>query len=86
MKSSVLSAVPAGRGGHVPAWGTDLLGDCDVIQADGGTRHGLHHRGLRGFGDAVEHLRKEISIPRDPIQDSVAAISVGLINGEICLT
>ncbi len=35
--------------------------------------------------DAVEYLRKEISIPRDPIIDSVAAISVGVVDNQICL-
>ncbi len=59
--------------------------DCDVIQADGGTRTASITGAYVALVDAVEHLRKEISIPRDPIQDSVAAISVGLVNGEICL-
>jgi ribonuclease PH len=59
--------------------------DCDVIQADGGTRTASITGAYVALVDAVEYLRKEISIPRDPIQDSVAAISVGLVNGEICL-
>jgi ribonuclease PH len=59
--------------------------DCDVIQADGGTRTASITGAYVALVDAIEHLRKEISIPRDPIQDSVAAISVGLVSGEICL-
>jgi ribonuclease PH len=59
--------------------------DCDVIQADGGTRTASITGAYVALVDAVEYLRKEISIPRDPIQDSVAAISVGLVGGEICL-
>jgi ribonuclease PH len=59
--------------------------DCDVIQADGGTRTASITGAYVALVDAIEFLRKEISIPRDPIQDSVAAISVGLVNGEVCL-
>lgn len=59
--------------------------DCDVIQADGGTRTASITGAYVALVDAVEFLRKEISIPRDPVLDSVAAISVGLVNGEICL-
>jgi ribonuclease PH len=59
--------------------------DCDVIQADGGTRTASITGAYVALFDAVEYLRKQISIPRDPILDSVAAISVGVVNGENCL-
>lgn len=59
--------------------------DCDVLQADGGTRTASITGAFVALQDAVEYLRKQISIPRDPILDSVAAISVGQVNGEICL-
>lgn len=59
--------------------------DCDVIQADGGTRTASITGAYVALVDAVEYLRKEISIPRDPIIDSVAAISVGVVNNQICL-
>jgi ribonuclease PH len=59
--------------------------DCDVIQADGGTRTASITGAYVALVDAIEYLRKEISIPRDPILDSVAAISVGVVNGENCL-
>jgi ribonuclease PH len=59
--------------------------DCDVIQADGGTRTASITGAYIALYDAVEYLRKQISIPRDPLVDSVAAISVGVVDGQICL-
>jgi ribonuclease PH len=59
--------------------------DCDVIQADGGTRTASITGAYVALVDAVEYLRKQVSIPRDPVLDSVAAISVGVVNGENCL-
>jgi len=59
--------------------------DCDVVQADGGTRTASITGAYVALVDAVEYLRKQISIPRDPIIDSVAAISVGLVDDQILL-
>lgn len=59
--------------------------DCDVIQADGGTRTASITGAYVALVDAVEYLRKEVSIPRDPIIDSVAAISIGVVDGQIYL-
>jgi len=59
--------------------------DCDVIQADGGTRTAAITGAYVALYDAIEYLRKQISIPRDPILDSVAAISVGQVNDRIYL-
>lgn len=59
--------------------------DCDVIQADGGTRTASITGAYVALVDAVEYLRKQVSIPRDPIIDSVAAISIGVVDGRICL-
>lgn len=59
--------------------------DCDVIQADGGTRTAAITGAYVALYDAIEYLRKQISIPRDPILDSVAAISVGQVNNRIYL-
>ena len=42
--------------------------DCDVIQADGGTRTASITGAYVALVDAVEYLRKEISIPRDPVR------------------
>jgi ribonuclease PH len=59
--------------------------DCDVIQADGGTRTASITGAYVALHDAVEYLRKQISIPRAPLIDSVAAISIGVVDGQICL-
>jgi ribonuclease PH len=59
--------------------------DCDVVQADGGTRTASITGAYVALVDAVEFLRKEVSIPRNPIIDSVAAISVGVVEGQPCL-
>jgi len=59
--------------------------DCDVVQADGGTRTASITGAFVALHDAVNYLRKEVSIPRDPIIDSVAAISIGVVDGQICL-
>jgi ribonuclease PH len=59
--------------------------DCDVIQADGGTRTASITGAYVALRDAVEYLRKQVSIPRDPLIDSVAAISIGIVDGQICL-
>jgi ribonuclease PH len=59
--------------------------DCDVIQADGGTRTASITGAYVALVDAVEYLRKEVSIPRDPIIDSVAAISIGVVDGQTFL-
>jgi ribonuclease PH len=59
--------------------------DCDVIQADGGTRTAAITGAYVALYDAVEYLRKEVSVPRDPLVDSLAAISVGVVDGRVCL-
>jgi ribonuclease PH len=57
--------------------------DCDVIQADGGTRTASITGAYVALRDAVEYLRKQVSIPRDPLLDSVAAISIGVVDEQI---
>lgn len=59
--------------------------DCDVIQADGGTRTASITGAYVALADAVKHLLSRKLIENDPLLDSVAAISVGKINGEIML-
>jgi ribonuclease PH len=59
--------------------------DCDVVQADGGTRTASITGAYVALVDAVEYLRKQVSIPRDPIIDSLAAISIGVVDGQVCL-
>jgi len=56
--------------------------DCDVIQADGGTRTASITGGFVALVLALERLRAQGAIPRVPIGDYVAATSVGVVAGE----
>jgi ribonuclease PH len=62
-----------------------ILLDCDVIQADGGTRCASITGSFVALADLVESLLKEKKIERNPIKDSVAAVSVGIYDGEMLL-
>ncbi len=55
--------------------------DCDVLQADGGTRTASITGAYVAARDAVNHLLHQKTIASDPILDSVAAISVGIYQG-----
>jgi ribonuclease PH len=55
--------------------------DCDVLQADGGTRTAAITGAYVAARDAVNHLLKSGVLTKDPIIDSVAAISVGIYQG-----
>lgn len=55
--------------------------DCDVIQADGGTRTASITGGYVALGLACRYLQKIGKITADPLTDSIAAISCGLYNG-----
>jgi len=55
--------------------------DCDVIQADGGTRTAAITGGWVALKLATRHLVDEGVLERDPILDHVAAISCGLFDG-----
>lgn len=59
--------------------------DCDVIQADGGTRTAAITGAFVAVADALIKLRKEGIIEGNPIKDFVAAISVGLVNNQVLL-
>ena len=56
--------------------------DCDVIQADGGTRTASLTGGYVALAMAIRHLMDEGAIKKDPLRDTVCAISVGIIDGE----
>ena len=58
-----------------------IVVDCDVIQADGGTRTASITGGFVALKDAVHFLLKEKRIEENPISENVAAISVGIIDG-----
>ena len=55
--------------------------DCDVLQADGGTRTASITGSYIAARDAVNHLLQSGVLNQDPIIDSVAAISVGIYHG-----
>ncbi|HOJ43648.1 MAG TPA: ribonuclease PH [Syntrophorhabdaceae bacterium] len=59
--------------------------DCDVIQADGGTRTASITGGYIALVDALWTMKKRGMIDKIPMRDSVAAISVGIVDGEILL-
>ncbi len=59
--------------------------DCDVIQADGGTRTASITGAYIALVDAFRKMVKNGMIEKIPVKDSVAAISVGKVNGEILL-
>jgi ribonuclease PH len=56
--------------------------DCDVLQADGGTRTAAVTGGYVALADAVAWLQGRKLCPGDPLLTSVAAVSVGLVGGE----
>ena len=55
--------------------------DCDVLQADGGTRCASITGAWIAVADAVDGLLARGVLTHNPIKDSVAAISVGMVNG-----
>jgi ribonuclease PH len=63
-----------------------ILVDCDVLQADGGTRTASITGGFIALVDCLRSIEKELPFPnRFPLTDSVAAVSVGLIEGKAVL-
>ena len=59
--------------------------DADVIQADGGTRTASICGGFLALKDAVEKLLESGDLETNPIIEPIAAISIGIVNGEIKL-
>ena len=59
--------------------------DCDVIQADGGTRTASISGGFVALYMAVEKLKNNYNIQQNIIKNFVAAISVGIIDNKPCL-
>jgi len=62
-----------------------ILIDCDVIQADGGTRTASITGAFVALGLAIEKLTQAGTLRSHPVKDFVAAISVGIVDGEILL-
>jgi ribonuclease PH len=59
--------------------------DCDVLQADGGTRTAAIIGGYTAFAVALRRLVSGGLLPRVPLREGLAAISVGLVGGEALL-
>ncbi|QTS83830.1 ribonuclease PH [Coxiella endosymbiont of Amblyomma nuttalli] len=55
--------------------------DCDVIQADGGTRTAAINGGCIAMVDALRYLQRKGILETDPLKHLVAAVSVGIYNG-----
>jgi ribonuclease PH len=58
-----------------------ILIDCDVLQADGGTRTASITGAYVALVDAVRWLSERGMISADPIREAVAAVSVGIVGG-----
>ncbi len=61
--------------------GYTLYIDCDVLQADGGTRTAAITGGCVALVDAIRHMQREKMITTDPLNYMVAAVSVGIYQG-----
>lgn len=59
-----------------------IMVDCDVLQADGGTRTAAITGGYVALADAIGWLQGRRRCKGDPLLTSVAAVSVGIISGE----
>ena len=59
--------------------------DCDVIQADGGTRTASISGAAVALIDALEHLQRRKKLTQDPLLGLVAAVSVGVNQGRVLL-
>lgn len=56
--------------------------DCDVIQADGGTRTASITGACVALVDAINHLQRKKLIKEDPLREMIASVSVGVYQGE----
>jgi ribonuclease PH len=59
-----------------------IIIDCDVLQADGGTRTAAITGGYVALADAISWLRSRGSLKGEPLVASVSAISVGIVDGQ----
>ena len=59
--------------------------DCDVLQADGGTRTASVNGGYLALALAIKRMEKRELFRENPLKQAVAAISVGMVDGEAVL-
>ncbi len=62
-----------------------LTVDCDVLEADGGTRTASITGGSVALWIALERMRRRLRLSQHPMLDHVGAVSVGILDGEILL-
>jgi ribonuclease PH len=62
-----------------------ILIDCDVLQADGGTRTASITAGYLALAQAVDRLSAQGSVPADLLTDAVAAVSCGFVGDALLL-
>jgi len=62
-----------------------IIIDCDVIQADGGTRTAAITGAYVALHDAVKNMIQQQAIVKNPLLEQVAAVSVGIIDGQMYL-
>jgi ribonuclease PH len=59
--------------------------DCDVLQADGGTRTASITAGYLALGQAVRRMAESGAVPVDVLTEEVAAVSAGVVGDELLL-
>jgi len=59
-----------------------IIIDCDVLQADGGTRTAAINAGFCALYDAIRYMLKNRLIKENPIKEYIGAVSVGIVDGE----
>jgi ribonuclease PH len=59
--------------------------DCDVLQADGGTRTAAITAGYIALARSIRRMMREGAIDGNPLRDTVAAVSVGVVGDELLL-
>jgi ribonuclease PH len=62
-----------------------VLIDCDVIQADGGTRTASITGGFVAMAFALDKLVRDRAVERSPLTGTVAAVSIGIVDGKVAL-
>jgi ribonuclease PH len=63
-------------------WASGGLIDCDVIQADGGTRTASITGAYIALADAIRYMHKKGMLTEEPLLDHLAAVSVGIVDGK----
>lgn len=56
--------------------------DCDVLQADGGTRTAAITGAFMAMVDAISYIKERYHLEKDPVKNYLAAVSVGIVDGK----